>query len=118
LGALNQTDIIKWFQRASIFVVPSFKEGLPMVILESLSCETPVIATPVGGIPEVIQNYKNGILVPVNNPQKLADAIQYLLDNKDVRTKLGIIGRKYIKKNFSLEVTVKKLNMIYKAISS
>jgi len=115
LGALDQTEIIRWYQRAAIFILPSFKEGLPMVILESLACETPVIATPVGGIPEVVRDYENGILVPINNAVKLAEAIQYLLDNK-VRTRLGILGRKLIIENYSLKVTVTKLCRIYEKI--
>jgi len=51
-------------------------EAFPVVILEALSCETPVMATPVGGVPEVIRDGENGILVPVNNPPKLAEAIR------------------------------------------
>jgi glycosyltransferase involved in cell wall biosynthesis len=48
LGALDQEDIIEWYQKASVFILPSFTEGLPVVVLEALSCETPVIVTPVG----------------------------------------------------------------------
>jgi len=113
IGALDQQSIIEWYQKASIVVLPSFMEAFPVVILEALSCETPVIATPVGGVPEVIRSGKNGILVPVNNPEKLAEAIQYLLDNEDVRVRLGLEGRKLIKRNFSLDVIAKKLCNIY-----
>ena len=69
-----------------------------------------------GGIPEVIRNSKNGILVPINDPLKLSEAIQYLLDNEDVRTRLGIEGRKLMIQNYSLEATVKKLSRIYEAV--
>jgi len=113
LGALDQKDIIKWYQKASMFILPSFREGLPMVVLESLSCETPVVATPVGGIPEAIQNFETGILTPINNSLKLAEAIQYLLDNAEIRVRLGVMGRKEMIKHFSLEVTTKKLCKIY-----
>jgi len=116
LGALDQPEVAKWCQKASILILPSFSEGFPVVILEALSCETPVIATPVGGIPELIRDYENGFLIPPNNPLKLAEAIEYLLDNKDIRTKMGKAGRKHTVKNFSLEVVAQKLRRVYEQI--
>jgi len=113
LGAQEPTNIIKWYQKASIFVLPSFKEAFAVVNLEALACETPVIATNIGGIPEVIQHGKNGILIPPNNAIKLAEAIQYLLDNKDVRARFGREGRKFVVENFSCSVIAKKLSRIY-----
>jgi len=113
LGEQEPTNIIKWYQKASIFVLPSLIEAFAVVNLEALACETPVIATNVGGIPEVIHHGKNGILIPPNNPKKLAEAIQYLLDNKDLRTKLGREGRKLIMENFSYRVITRRLRRIY-----
>jgi glycosyltransferase involved in cell wall biosynthesis len=118
LGALDREDIIQWYQKASIVVLPSFREGFPVVVLEALSCETPVIATPTGGVPEVVQDGKNGILVPINNPLRLAEAMQYLLDNKDVRTKFGYEGRQLVTKHFSVEVNAINLVRIYKEVLS
>jgi glycosyltransferase involved in cell wall biosynthesis len=116
LGRIPQAELLNLYKKASIFMLPSFWEAFPVVMLEALSCGTPVIATPVGGIPEVIQDFQNGILIPVNNPVKLADAIQYLLDNADIRTKLGQIGRETILKNYSIDVITKRLLGIYEKI--
>lgn len=116
LGALDQADIIEWYQKASVFILPSLYEGFGIVILEALACETPVVSTYAGGIPEIIKNGENGMLVPVNNPLKLAEAINYLLENKDVRVKFGKAGREWIIKNFSLETSVNKLYRIYKSM--
>jgi len=116
LGALDQTDVVKWYQKASIFILPSFGEGFPVVTLEALSCETPVIATPVGGIPELVRNHENGILVPPNESINLAKAIQFLLENKEIRTRFGREGRKRVVKNYSLEAVVKKLRRIYEQL--
>jgi glycosyltransferase involved in cell wall biosynthesis len=116
LGAMEQADIVNWYQRASIFILPSFWEGFGVVILEALSCETPVVATSVGGIPEIVKHNKNGILVPPNNPLKLAEAIQYLMDNKNVRTRMGKEGRKDVIREFSLRITTKRLETIYQGI--
>ena len=116
LGAQDHTNIMKWYQRAAIFVLPSFGEAFPVVNLEALSCETPVVATDVGGIREVISDGENGILVPPNNAVRLAEAIQYLLDNKDIRIKFGREGRKWVAKNFSSKAVTEKLCRIYKEI--
>ena len=116
LGALEPTELVEWYQKASLFILPSFAEGFPVTILEALACETPVIATPVGGIPEIIQNYKTGILVPRNNCKKLAKAIQYLLENRDARSGMGQEGRKHVVKSYSLKSACKKLCAIYKQL--
>jgi glycosyltransferase involved in cell wall biosynthesis len=116
LGPMDQADIVKWYQKASIFVLPSFWEGFGIVILEAFSCETPVVASSVGGITEIIENHRNGILVPPNKPLELAEAIQYLLDNRDVRTRMGREGRKDIIREFSLKVVTEKLQGIYQNI--
>ncbi len=86
--------------------------------LEALSCGTPVIASPVikpsiGDVPNFIQNDKSGILIPINNPSKLATAIEYLLENEDVRVKLGKNGRKHVMEHFSWDAVSKRLVWIY-----
>jgi glycosyltransferase involved in cell wall biosynthesis len=116
LGVVPLEEAIKFYQKATIFVLPSFWEAFPVVLLEALSCETPVVATPVGGIPEIVQNHENGILVPPGNPLKLAEAVQYLLDNKDIRIKMGRQGRESITKNFSIDVIAKRLREIYQKV--
>lgn len=116
LGPMDQADIVKWYQKASIFVLPSFGEGFGIVILEAFSCETPVVASSVGGIIEIVENHRNGLLVPPNNPLELAEAIQYLLDNRDVRTRMGKEGRKDIIREFSLKVVTEKLQGIYQNV--
>jgi glycosyltransferase involved in cell wall biosynthesis len=116
LGAMEQHEIAEWYQKASLLILPSFAEGFPVTIIEALSCETPVIATPVGGVPEIIKNYKTGILVPPGNPTRLAEAIDYLLENEDVRLKMACEGRKLVKEQYSLENAAKKLCSIYKQL--
>ena len=116
LGALEPAELVEWYQRASLFILPSFAEGFPVTVLEALACKTPVIATPVGGIPEIIQNYKTGILVPRNDCKKLAKAIQYLLENRDARSRMGQEGRKHVVMSYSLKSACKRLFAIYKQL--
>jgi len=116
LGAMEQNEIIEWYQKASILILPSFVEGFPVTILEALSCQTPVIATPVGGVPEIIKNHKAGILVTPGNAIHLAEAIDYLLENEHMRLKMAWEGRRLVKEQYSLENTCKKLCSIYKQL--
>jgi rhamnosyl/mannosyltransferase len=113
LGATNHDEVMEWCEKASIFVCPSFYEIFPVSVLEALSCETPVVGSNVGGIPEIIENYKNGILVPPGSALKLAEAMQYLLENENVRKKFGEEGKQRIAKNFSSEIVVKKICKLY-----
>jgi glycosyltransferase involved in cell wall biosynthesis len=116
LGVMEQADIIKWYQKASICILPSFWEGFPIVLLEALSCETPVVATSVGGIPDIVQNHQNGILVPPYKPLELAEAIQYLIANNGHRIKMGKEGRKGVIREFSLRIITKRLQTIYQSV--
>ena len=118
LGAKDKEEIVEWYRKASIFVLPSYREGFGVVILEALACETPVIATNVDGIPEILHDNTCGILVPPGTPQGLARAIQFLLDNKDIRVKLGRQGRTIIQKRFSLNIVVSRVCKIYSEVLS
>ena len=71
IGPLDQDQLLFWYQKASIFVCPSFMEAFGIVNLEALSCETPVVASNVGGIRDVILDHQDGILIPSKNPEKL-----------------------------------------------
>jgi len=115
LGSMEQTELAEWYQKASLFILPSFAEGFPVTILEALSCETPVIATPVGGIPEIIKSHETGVLVQPDD-HHLAEAIQYLLKNRNIGFEMGREGRMLVMKEYSLEIASKKLCTIYKQL--
>jgi glycosyltransferase involved in cell wall biosynthesis len=117
LGAQDQTSITEWYKKASMLVLPSFREAFSVVALEASSCETPIVASNVGGIPEIIRDGENGILFPPADDVKLAEAIQCLLDDEKVRRKLGREGRKRVVEHFSLEAGAKRLCRIYKEMN-
>lgn len=116
LGKVGPDELVRWYQKASIFVLPSLSESFPMVNMESLACGTPVVASNVGAVSEVVRDYENGILVPPGNPIKLSEALQYLLDNEDTRLKLGKKGVKCIAENFSSKATAELLIKIYRSL--
>jgi glycosyltransferase involved in cell wall biosynthesis len=78
-GVRPHNEIPFWMNASDLLCLPSLNEGMPNVVLEALACGKPVVATNVGGIPEIIQNEKNGILVKPCDPEQLADAISKVL---------------------------------------
>lgn len=82
LGYLPGDELIYWFNAANLFVLPSLGEGFGMVLIESLSCGIPVVASNVGGIPEIINKEDMGILVPPGDAIKLADGLLQALNKK------------------------------------
>jgi glycosyltransferase involved in cell wall biosynthesis len=116
LGVVSQADLLELYRRASIYILPSFGEAFPVTILEALASGTPVITTPVGGIPEIITPFENGILVPRNDPVKLAGAISNLLANSKLRRQLSAAGRDFVVSNFSVNAIAGRLRRIYERI--
>jgi len=116
LGYVDRDYLVKLYKNATIYVLPSYHEGLPTTVLEAMACEISVITTPVGGTPEVIENGKNGILVPPKTPTELAHAIVLLLDNPMIRKKLGKRARKTIEERFSWRKISEKFEKIYDAL--
>jgi L-malate glycosyltransferase len=100
----NVGEYLKTFD---IFVLASKKEGLGTSLIDALSVGLPIIATNTGGIPELITNEKNGILVEARNHNKLADAIVSLVNDSQKRDKLSVVA-KQSSKDFSIEETVKQ----------
>jgi glycosyltransferase involved in cell wall biosynthesis len=101
MGQVEEDKLVKLYQNASIFVLPSYHEGLPTVLLEAMSCGLPVIATDVRGNRDLISNNENGIIVRPRSPKKLADAIISLLDNEKTKEILGKNARKTIIDNYT-----------------
>jgi len=99
-----------------IVVFSSIKEGLPLALLEAMAMERPIVATSVGGIPEVIIPCKNGVLVAPRQSQELSAAIETFLKDKDLAKELGQQGRKTVVEKFSQEKMVKKTENIYRKL--
>lgn len=100
-GFQNQT--LGYFGSFDVFVLPSLSEGLSSAILAAMATALPVIATNVGGIPELVQQGWNGLLVPPQNPVSLARAIQFLCGNPQEAYEMGQKGRKRMEEKFTLQ---------------
>jgi len=110
-------DVDKLMVSSKILVLPSRWEGLPVTILEAMSRGLPVIASSVGGIPEVIENKKEGILVPPQNPEILAQAIKKLLEDESLRKELIRNAYEKVKENYSIETYAKNILNLYKLLA-
>ncbi|HEX4674583.1 MAG TPA: glycosyltransferase family 4 protein [Steroidobacteraceae bacterium] len=98
---------------STLFILPSYAEGMPMALLEAMSWEMPVIVTPVGGIPQVVENGVNGLLVAPGDIDGLAAAIRRLLEDSALRERLATAARATVETGFSLNEALAKLSGIY-----
>jgi glycosyltransferase involved in cell wall biosynthesis len=96
-----------------VLVIPSIQESFGMVALEGMAMSIPVIATTIGGLPELIVNGHTGLLVPAKDSIALAQAIQYLIDNPEERVKIGKAGRKRAEEWFSIENNAREITELY-----
>jgi len=107
-------DAMRIIKSSSAVVVPSRMESLPTTIKEAFYLNVPVVATNVGGIPELVIDNETGLLVPSENPEKLADAVNELLSDTEKAKKLARNGNDFVKKNMTWDVILPKYIQFYK----
>jgi glycosyltransferase involved in cell wall biosynthesis len=106
-------DVPSLLRAMNVFVLPSLSEGLPLSILEALALEVPVVATNVGGIPEVIEDRVTGFLVPPASPQLLADRIAEAITAPEKAFELAQAGRKKVQEVFGVRQMVERYESLY-----
>lgn len=110
-GFLSEKMLISYLSLADVVVLP-FKfwpqVECPLTILEAMSMKKPVITCPVGAIPEIVHNQRNGILIPPNNPKLLAKEIVKLLENEELTQEIGINAREYVKKFYDWDIVTSR----------
>jgi len=98
-----------------VFVLPSWIEGLPVTVLEAMAAGKPVVATSVGGVPELVVEGETGLLVPPRDPERLAEAIAELLHHPDVARRMGTNGCARVREHFSQSEMLKQVMALYEA---
>ena len=119
LGPLPNADVLALYAGADVVVVPSvIPEALSRVVLEAMSAGRPVVATAVGGTPELIEDGESGLLVPRHDPAALAGALARLLENRALAERLGAAARRRAETRFAPEDSVDRLLALYAAVQA
>jgi len=113
LGWLSGDEMAKTFQRTDVFCLPSFNEGVPVALLEAMGYGLPVVCTPVGGIPDVIEDNINGVFVSPGDVDEIANAIIKILTDADFRIKIGLAAMQTINNCHSVDVVCNELEKMY-----
>ncbi|HOY55901.1 MAG TPA: glycosyltransferase family 4 protein [bacterium] len=118
LGLIPYEDVQKYYALADVFVRPSLTEGLGNVFLQAMAAEIPVIATPVGGIPDFLKDGETGWFCEVKNPKSIAEKINYILDEKNKNEVDGVVGkaRKMVEEKYSWKKIADKMGKIFKEL--
>lgn len=111
LGFRN--DIPSILLQSYLLTLPSLYEGFGYVLVEAMAARIPTVATNVSSIPEIVEDKKTGRLVPIENSQKLAEAISYLLNHPDEAKKMGLRGREVVEKKFKIDRMIDNFEMIF-----
>jgi colanic acid/amylovoran biosynthesis glycosyltransferase len=112
-GAVNQDRIRGLYAAADVFCLPSFAEGLPVVLMEAMAMEIPCVSTNITGIPELIRNEVDGLLVPPSDLEALIEALARLMDDENLRDRLATSGRARILEHYDLGRNVEGLAAIF-----
>jgi len=117
IGPLFGSDKVRFLQQSDVFVFPSYHEGLPYSILESLAAGTPVIATNVGGIPDAVVHGIHGLLIAPQDPAQIADAIRKLASNGNLVQMMSKNCLSWSQERFGLERLAKDFHDLYRLIA-
>lgn len=126
LGIADRCDFLGWvtgedkellFSEAGVYCLPSKNEGMPMSVLEAMAHGVPTIATPVGGVPQVIEDGVDGFLMPVDDDARLSAIICQLFNDPNLRARVGAAGREKIRREFDIEKNVQRLAELYSELA-
>jgi colanic acid/amylovoran biosynthesis glycosyltransferase len=112
-GAINQDRIRDFYAAADAFCLPSFAEGLPVVLMEAMAMRIPCVTTYIAGIPELIRDGEDGLLVPASDLDALVTALASLMDDAELRQRIAKSGRARVVENYDLRRNVERLAAIF-----
>ena len=118
VGPAVASEVLRWWQRAAIAVLPSESEGMPVCLMEAAACAVPAVATAVGGTPELVVDGVTGLVVPPGNTHALAAALERLLGDPGLARRLGDAARRRAEQRFSVIRQVDALLSIWEDVLS
>jgi glycosyltransferase involved in cell wall biosynthesis len=117
LGSLPRATIAEWYRRAAVLCLPSTYEGFPVTIVEAMAAGLPVVATRVAGVPEAVEEGRTGLLVPPEEDEALAAALEALLEDIDLRRRMGRAARTVFERRFTIDVVTAAHLALYEQIT-
>ncbi|BAZ43951.1 group 1 glycosyl transferase [Chondrocystis sp. NIES-4102] len=117
-GSLPQEQLLPYYQAADVVINPSLSEAFGMSLVEGMATQTPVIATKIGGMTEIVDDQVNGLLTDPGDPQALAAAMLKIVDNPQFALGMGKAGREKVLQSYSWEQIAENLNSHYAAIEA
>jgi glycosyltransferase involved in cell wall biosynthesis len=115
LGPVGQDHIRELYAGADIFCLPSFAEGIPVVAMEAMAMELPVVTTRIMGIPELIEDGTEGLLVPPGRVDWLVEALERLVRSPDVRRRMGRAGRQKVHQDYDVAQSAERMRIVLEA---
>ncbi|MCW2988671.1 MAG: glycosyltransferase family 4 protein, partial [Solirubrobacterales bacterium] len=112
-GAVGQHQLRELYEGASVFCLPSFGEGVPVVLMEAMAMEVPALSTRIAGIPELIEHCRGGLLVPPGRADELADALEWVLSDGDLYRELARNGREKVLREFDTDRSAERLRALF-----
>ena len=118
LGWVGDREKERLFARSGIYCLPSKSEGMPMSVLEAMAHGLATIATPVGGVPQIIEDGTDGFLVPVDDESDLSKTLDVLVQDGGLRSRVGKLGRMKVKSRFDIEKNIELLCCLYERLGN
>jgi glycosyltransferase involved in cell wall biosynthesis len=118
LGWVPNTALPPYYRAAAVSVIPSLEEGFGIPAAEAMGCEVPVVATDAGGLPEVVEHEVTGLVVPRGDSGALASAIGRLLDDEELRRRMGLAGRERALRLFDWDRTAEQFEQVYRDLGA
>jgi glycosyltransferase involved in cell wall biosynthesis len=118
LGWVPNSALPEYYRAAALSVVPSLEEGFGIPAAEAMGCEVPVVASDAGGLPEVVEHGVTGLIVPRGDSRALAQAIGSLLENPELRRRMGAAGRERALRLFDWDRTAAQLEELYREVGA
>jgi len=112
----HRTDIPFLLAASDMFVFPTLQDALPTALFEAMAVGLPIVASEVGGVPEILHHGEDGLLVPPADPSKLTESCLCLLRDKALSARLGLSARKTVEERFDIRIQVQKLSNLYKQV--
>ena len=116
LGAIDNSKLPDFYRSSAVFILPSSSEGLPVSLLEAMSSGCPAVVTAVGGIPEVVEHGKTGLLIQPRSSQQISEAVNLILGDQELRKRISVSARELVEKKFNWHVIAEKFKQIYEEV--